>query len=164
MKKLATLQEKIPGLFTIQVRRGATELQAVSRSSGVPLALTEVLLFMAVATLVHVLITSVRKRRRDLAILKTLGFVRRQVWNAIAWQATTLTLVALALGIPIGIVIGRWVWTAFAGSIGVVPAPAVGLTIILVMIPAALIAANLIAAFPARAAARTKPALVLREE
>jgi hypothetical protein len=163
-KKLAALQKKVPGLFTIQVRRGATELQAVSRSSGVPLTLTEVLLFMAVATLVHVLVTSVRKRRRDLAILKTLGFVRRQVWTAIAWQATTLTLVALALGIPIGIVVGRWVWTAFAGSIGVVPSPAVGLTIILVMIPAALIAANLIAAFPARAAARTKPALVLREE
>jgi hypothetical protein len=163
-KKLATLQKKIPGLFTIQVRRGATELQAVSRSSGVPLTLTEVLLFMAVATLVHVLVTSVRKRLRDLAILKTLGFVRRQVWNAIAWQATTLTLVALALGIPIGIVIGRWVWTAFAGSIGVVPEPAVRITIILIMIPAALIASNLIAAFPARAAARTKPALVLREE
>jgi len=163
-KKLAVLQKKIPGLFTIQVRRGATELQAVSRSSSVPLTLTEVLLFMAVATLVHVLVTSVRKRRRDLAILKTLGFVRRQVWNAIAWQATTLTLVALVVGIPIGVVVGRWVWTAFAGSIGVVPSPAVGLTIILVMIPAALIAANLIAAFPARAAARTEAAVVLRTE
>jgi len=163
-KKLAALQKKIPGLFTIQVRRGATELQAVSRSSGVPLTLTEVLLFMAVATLVHVLVTSVRKRRRDLAILKTLGFVRRQVWNAIAWQATTLTLVALAVGIPIGVVVGRWVWTAFAGSIGVVPVPAVRLAIILIMVPVALIAANLIAAFPARAAARTEAAVVLRTE
>jgi len=163
-KKLTALQKKIPGLFTIQVRRAATELSAVSRSSGVPLTLTEVLLFMAVATLVHVLVTAVRKRRRDLAILKTIGFVRRQVRSAVAWQATTLMLVALAIGIPVGIAIGRWVWTAFAGSIGVVPAPTVRLAVVLLSIPVAIGAANLIAALPARAAAATKPALVLREE
>ena len=162
--KLANLQKKIPGLFTLQVRRAATELSAVSRSSGVPLTLTEVLLFMAVATLVHVLVTSVRKRRRDLAILKTMGFVRRQVRAAVAWQATALTIVALAIGLPIGIALGRWVWSAFAGSIGVVPAPAVRSIVIALTIPAGIVAANLIAAFPARAAAATKPALVLREE
>jgi putative ABC transport system permease protein len=162
--KLANLQKKIPGLFTIQVRRAAAELSAVSRSSGVPLTLTEVLLFMAVATLVHVLVTSVRKRRRDLAILKTIGFVRRQVRGAVAWQATSLIVVALAIGLPVGIATGRWIWTAFAGSIGVVPAPSVRLVLVLLAIPSAIIAANLIAAFPGRAAARTKPALVLRAE
>lgn len=162
--KVAALQKKIPGLFVIQVRRAATELSAVSRSSGVPLTLTEVLLFMAVATLIHVLVTSVNKRRRDLAVLKTLGFVRSQVRGAVAWQATTLTLIALAIGLPVGIAAGRWIWTAFAGSIGVVPAPSVRLLVVLLTVPAALVAANLISALPARAAAATKPALVLREE
>ena len=163
-KKLASLQDKIPGLFTIQVRRSAAELSAVSRSSGVPLTLTEVLLFMAVATLIHVLVTSVRKRRHDLAILKTLGFERRQVRSAVAWQATTLTVIALVFGLPIGIAVGRSIWTFFAGSIGVVPEPAVRLVFVLLAIPVGIIAANLIAALPARAAARTKPALVLRAE
>jgi putative ABC transport system permease protein len=163
-KKLAAIQKKIPQLFTIQVRGAATELSAVSRSSGVPLTLTEVLLFMAVATLVHVLVSSVRKRRRDLAILKTLGFVRRQVLNAVFWQGTALTVVALIFGLPIGIAIGRWVWTAFAGSIGVVPEPAVRTLLVVLAIPVAIVATNLIAALPARAAAATKPAIVLREE
>jgi len=162
--KLAALQKEIPFLFTMQVRRAATELSAVSRSSGVPLTLTEVLLFMAVATLVHVLVTSVRKRRRDLAILKTIGFVRRQVRGAVAWQATALTVMALAIGLPIGVGIGRWVWTVFAGSIGVVPAPSVRVIVIVLAVPSAILAANLIAAMPARAAALTRPALVLREE
>ena len=126
--------------------------------------MTEVLLFMAVATLVHVLVTSVQKRRRDLAILKTLGFVRRQVRGTVAWQATSLTLVALAVGFPVGIAAGRWIWTAFAGSLGVVSAPAVRVLVLILAIPIAIVAANLIAALPARAAARTKPALVLRAE
>src|SRR5205807_10279762 len=110
------------------------------------------------------LVTSVQKRRRDLAVLKTLGFVRAQVRGTVAWQATTLTLVALAVGLPIGIAAGRWIWTAFAGSIGVVSAPSVRVIVVLLAIPAAVAAANVIAALPARAAARTKPALVLRAE
>lgn len=162
--KLSALQKKIPGLFTIQVRRSATELSAVSRSSGVPLTLTEVLLLMAVATLIHVLVTSVRRRRHDLAILKSMGFVRAQVRGAVAWQATTLTLVALVLGLPTGIAIGRTIWTAFADSIGVVPEPAVRVLVMVITVPAAILVANIIAALPARAAAATKPALILREE
>ena len=163
-KKLSSLQHEIPGLFTIQVRRPAADLSAVSRSSGVPLTLTEVLLFMAIATLIHVLVTSVRKRRHDLAILKTLGFERRQVRGAVAWQATTLTVIALVFGLPVGVALGRSVWTYFAGSIGVIAAPDVRLIALLLAVPIGIAAANLIAALPARAAARTKPALVLRAE
>jgi ABC-type lipoprotein release transport system permease subunit len=57
----------------------------------------------------HTLVTSVR-RRRDLAMLKTLGFVRGQVVAAMVWQATTFAVVALALGRPLGLAAGRWPW------------------------------------------------------
>jgi predicted lysophospholipase L1 biosynthesis ABC-type transport system permease subunit len=50
----------------------------------------------------------VRRRRRDLAILKILGFRRRQVAGAVAWQATSCTMAALALGLPLGVAAGRW--------------------------------------------------------
>jgi hypothetical protein len=53
-------------------------------------------------TMAHTLITSVQRRRRDLAVLKTLGFVRGQVAATIAWQATTFAVVALCLGLPFG--------------------------------------------------------------
>jgi len=52
----------------------------------------------------------------------------------------------------------------FAAQLGVLPEPAVPLTTILIAIPAALALANLIAAAPARAAARTPSATVLRTE
>jgi hypothetical protein len=41
------------------------------RSENVPLALATLFTVTALATLVHVLITSVRRRRKDLAILRT---------------------------------------------------------------------------------------------
>jgi ABC-type lipoprotein release transport system permease subunit len=52
----------------------------------------------------------------------------------------------------------------FADQFGVVPDPVVPPYLLGMLIPLGLILANLIAIIPARAAARTKPALVLREE
>ena len=49
-----------------------------------PLALGLALVALAVGTLAQVLLTSVRRRRRDLAVLKTLGLSRRQVQAVVA--------------------------------------------------------------------------------
>ena len=98
------------------------------------------------------------------AVLAALAGARRQVGPAVAWQATTLVVVALALGVPLGLVAGRLVWRSFADELGVgagVVLPALAFTLIAV---SAVVLANLIAAFPARTAARTRPALVLRSE
>jgi len=82
----------------------------------------------------------------------------------VAWQATTLSLVALAIGVPVGIAVGRGMWTSFADQLGIVPAPAIPLLGVLLTVPATLLLANLIAFLPGRAASRVKPATVLRTE
>jgi hypothetical protein len=118
----------------------------------------------AMAALGLTLIASVRRRRRDLALLKALGFTQRQLAVSIAAQATVAALIGCVIGIPLGIVIGRELWNVFARGIDVVPAPAVpALTLVLVGI-GALVFANLVAAIPGRIAARTSTALVLRAE
>jgi putative ABC transport system permease protein len=81
----------------------------------------------------------------------------------VAWQATTLAAIALGLGIPLGIMAGRWAWWAFASDIAVVPAPVVGGWIVLA-VPLTIVLANAIAALPGRSAARTRPAAILRVE
>jgi ABC-type antimicrobial peptide transport system permease subunit len=106
----------------------------------------------------------VRRRRRDLSILKALGLDRRQVRSAVAWQASATALATLALAIPLGAITGRLIWTAFATEAGFVPAPIVDLGLLSLTIPAAILVANLIAALPARIAAGTIPAVVLRSE
>jgi predicted lysophospholipase L1 biosynthesis ABC-type transport system permease subunit len=111
----------------------------------------------------HTLLTSIRRREREFAILKTLGFVRRQVAGVVAWQATTFAASAALIGVPIGIAVGRWTWHALAGQAGVDPSVAYPL-IIPVMVPAAVVFANLLALVPARLATRTRVAQVLRSE
>ena len=58
---------------------------------------------LAVGTLTHVLLTGVRRRRRDLAVLKALGLTRAQLQGAVAWEATALAAAALLVGDPAGI-------------------------------------------------------------
>jgi ABC-type lipoprotein release transport system permease subunit len=164
--KLASLRKDVGGfLFTLQMRQPGAELAGVSKSSGLPLTLTEILLFMAAATLVHALVSAVRKRRHDLAILKTLGFSSGQVRTAVLWQASTLVVLALLIGLPAGTALGRWAWVWFVGTLGLVPSTLMPAAVILIAVVAATLAlGNLIAFLPGRSAARTKPALVLRTE
>jgi ABC-type lipoprotein release transport system permease subunit len=110
------------------------------------------------------LAASVRRRRRDLALLKALGLTRRQVAAAISWQATVAAVVGAVVGVPLGVVIGRQLWIAFAHNINAVPVPSVPVPTLIVVAVGALVFANLVAALPGRSAARTPVALVLRTE
>jgi predicted lysophospholipase L1 biosynthesis ABC-type transport system permease subunit len=150
--------------FDITRPERPTDLVNFGRVQNFPLILAGILGALAAAVLAHALISVIRRRRRDLAILKTLGFLRSQVRRTVAWQATTLVGIALALGLPIGIALGRVLWTTFANALGVVPAARVPMPIVLLAIPAGLLLANVIAARPARNAARTSPAVALRTE
>ncbi|HTZ29411.1 MAG TPA: FtsX-like permease family protein, partial [Streptosporangiaceae bacterium] len=118
----------------------------------------------AVAALFLTLFASVRRRRHDLAVLKTLGFTRRQLAATVAWQATVAAIVGSAVGIPLGIALGRWLWTAFARQIYAVPQPAVPVVAVVLLPLCALALVNLAAALPGRSAARTPAALALRAE
>ena len=108
------------------------------------------------------LAASVRRRRRDLALLKALGFTPRQLAAAVAWQATVTAVVGVVVGIPLGIVVGRELWTLFARNINAVPDPTVPVLSVFLVGLGALVFANLVAALPGRDAARTPTALVLR--
>ena len=134
------------------------------KSRGLPLILAGLFGLVALATLVHVLVTSVRRRRRDLAILRTIGFTRRQIVATIAWQATTIAVIALLIGVPLGFLVGRFTWALFADHLGVVSVPVEAWGSVAIVVPIVLILANLVAIGPAMFARRTQPAQVLRAE
>ena len=135
-----------------------------SALSAAPSLLAAGLAGGAVAALFLTLFASVRRRRQDLAVLKTIGFTRRQLAATVAWQATVAAIVGSAVGIPLGIALGRWLWTAFARQIYAVPQPAVPVLSIVLLPLCALALVNLVAALPGRSAARTPAALALRAE
>jgi FtsX-like permease family len=129
-----------------------------------PLILGLVLIVFGVATLVHALVVSVTRRRRETGLLKALGFVRRQIAFAVSWQTTTVALVGIVVGVPVGIALGRAIWQAFARNLGVLPVTVVSGWVIVAVAGGALVVANVLALGPAVAASRSRPAALLRSE
>ena len=153
-----------PQSCTVVADQRPGDIKSYASIRDTPLILGAVLALLAVATLAHVLFTGVRRRRRDLAVLKTLGLRRSQVIRVVSWQASALAAAALLVGLPLGLLAGRWAWALFAGSAGVSAQADVSVALVLAVIPAALLLANLLAAGPGWAAARISPAITLRSE
>src|SRR5262249_3808244 len=109
-----------------------------------PLILAGVLALLAIATVTHALVTAIRRRRRDLALLGTLGLTRHQVAATVQWQATTVGVAAIIVGIPLGIVAGRVAWDALANDLGTVAEPQISLLGVLLAVPVVLLVTNAI--------------------
>jgi len=118
----------------------------------------------AAAALGLTLAASVRRRRRDLAVLKTFGFTHRQLAAVVAWQASVAAVIGIVVGLPIGVALGRWLWILFAHQIFAVPQPTVPLASVVLVAIGALVLANVVAVLPGRSAARTPTAVLLRSE
>ncbi|HEY3240278.1 MAG TPA: ABC transporter permease [Acidimicrobiia bacterium] len=136
----------------------------LERVGSLPFLLAGILALGAIASLVHALAVALRRMQRDLAVLKSVGFTRRQVAATVAAQAVTLTGLGLLAGLPLGTAAGRWLWRLFAGELGVVPEPVTSIPFLLAVVPVAVLLALAVAALPARRASRLRPALVLRTE
>jgi putative ABC transport system permease protein len=129
-----------------------------------PLVLAGLLAAGAVLALVLSLAASVRRRSRELALLKALGFVRGQLIAAVLWQSLVTVAIGTVVGIPIGAAVGRFLWTRFAGELYVVPQPVISPAAVLAVAASALAVATLTAVVPGWRAARTPIATMLRAE
>jgi hypothetical protein len=139
-------------------------LANAERIAGLPLLLATAGALLAAVTFIHALVTSVRRNRRELAVCRVLGFTPRQVHAAVATQATLLALVAVAVGLPLGVVGARWGWRVMARAFGVVSGPVVPAWVVVASGLAAVAVANLAAAPPSRSTTRRRPAETLRTE
>jgi putative ABC transport system permease protein len=148
-------------VVTAQRPNGITNYASIDRT---PAVLAALLAVIGVAVLAQFIAVSARQRRRDFAILKTLGMFRRQISAITAWQVSTLTGLALLAGLPLGIAAGRWSWALFAHGLGIPAAAITPLWPVLLMVPAVILIANAVALWPGRATARLSPADVLRAE
>jgi FtsX-like permease family len=141
-----------------------SQVQAVRDVAALPLALSAFLAVLAVGAVGHALSIAVRRRRHELAVLRALGLIRWQSRLVIGTQATLLALIGLAFGIPLGIALGRVLWHAAADITPLAYHPPWAALALLLIAPLALLAANLLAAWPARRAARLHAAQILRTE
>ena len=150
--------------FTFMPAPPLEQVQAVRDVAALPLALSAFLAVLAIGAVGHALSIAVRRRRHELAVLRALGLTRRQSRLVIVTQATLLAVIGLAFGIPLGIALGRTLWRAAADMTPLAYQPPVALWALALIGPLALVAANLLAAWPARRAARLRTARILRAE
>jgi predicted lysophospholipase L1 biosynthesis ABC-type transport system permease subunit len=139
------------------------EIDHVRQIGWLPALLATLFAGLGLAAVGHALVTGVRRRRRELAVLQTLGFNRRQIRMTVAWQATTLAVVGLVVGLPLGILVGNLAWRVVADGLGVATTSVTPL-LALLLLPAVVVLLNVVAFFPANAAARARPALALAVE
>jgi ABC-type lipoprotein release transport system permease subunit len=143
----------------------AADRQSVSglgRIRLVPLLLLLGLFGLVAAAVAHVLLVSVAGYRRDVAVLRAMGFTKGQSRSSIAVHASLLALAACVIGIPLGVILGRIAWQAIAANLYVVPRPMAPLALLALLTAALVVVANLASCVPAARAVRLRPATVLR--
>ncbi len=159
---LAALSRDYPS--QVNFPRPPTDLVNFGEAVNFPLIFGLIVVLFGVATLLHMLLTSLNRRRREMGLLKSLGFVRRQIALSVSWQTTTVAAVGIVLGVPLGIAAGRLVWNAFASNLGVVADPVVTAWVAAAIAAGTLVVANLLAVGPAWVASRTRAASLLKAE
>jgi hypothetical protein len=149
---------------TAAARDAPSNVDNLDELGALPWALAAFLALLAAIATVHALVSTTRRRRRDLAVLRVLGFVGGQVRSTLRWQALTVAGVGLAVGVPAGLIAGRRLWSALADALGVVDDWSFPWLTVVLAVPAALSVAVLLAVPPGRTAARVPPGRVLRAE
>jgi hypothetical protein len=140
------------------------EIEKLRQVESLPKVLAGFLALLGAIALAHALVVGVRRRARDFAVLRAIGFRRRQVRAAVAWEAGVLTLAGALIGVPVGIVIARFAWARTARGVGVAVVDRVPLAVVLALPAAAVLLAVGIALLPARRAANLHPAEILHTE
>jgi ABC-type lipoprotein release transport system permease subunit len=138
------------------------DLESIDRVSALPELFSALLTALAALLLGHTLLTSVRRRRREFAVLEAIGFVRRQVRTTIVTHSIALVALALLIGVPAGIVAGRLSWQLFADRLGIQANAVVPFGPVVVAVVSALALGAIVAVPPAWLATRRVATLPLR--
>lgn len=140
------------------------EVINLAQLNALPRALALFLAFLAVASLIHALVVTGRARRRDLGVLRAIGFTRRQVGAVLVFTTATIVGVGVALGVPIGLVAGATGWRVVADDIYVGTDSNFPVLTIVVIAAVAVVGGFLAAGLAARVPMRIHPADALRAE
>jgi len=140
------------------------EVTNLSRLRSTPNLLLGMLLLLLGAAVVHALLVAFRARRHDVAVLQALGYRPRQVMSTSLWQATTTAVVAVMIGAPSGIIIGRWVWMLLNRQLAAAADPITPTLMILALSFGVFVLVNGLGIGPGWRAGRRPPAETLRTE
>ena len=141
-----------------------TEIDNLSQLGRLPGAISALVGAIALVALVNALVALIRRRRSDLAMLRTFGFTHRQTAVTVVVSAVTIVVIGLVVGVPVGAAVGSSIWRLTAAGAFVTTDALVRWPLVAAVAGIALVAALAAAVLPARRAARMAPAALLRTE
>ena len=100
------------------------EFDRLAEVRSLPWLLAALLGVLAIATMTSMLIVTVRRQRRDLAVLRAVGIAGGGVRRIVSVQALVVSAMGVVVGVPLGIVIGRVAWMSVARGLGAAAGPA----------------------------------------
>ncbi|HEV2070268.1 MAG TPA: FtsX-like permease family protein [Acidimicrobiales bacterium] len=165
--RVAEVEDQLRALFPTSTRSEPVEpfdLTNLGDASLLPRALGVVMAILGLGTVAHTLLSAVRRRQRELAVLKAVGFDRRQTRLVVICQALTFGAVALVVGLPLSVAAGRTAWTLAANELGIPSQPVTSFALMAIAAAALLVLLVLTALMPARLAARVSVSEVLRRD
>ena len=164
----AEVEAALEGLgyrFTRSTRPVApSEVEQVRAVHALLVALVALLALLGAMGLLHFLSTSIRRRAGDLAVLKALGFVKRDIRRSVVWQAVAAAGAGLVFGLPAGVVVGRVGWLLVVGPLDIIDDPATPWSLGALVIAASLAGAAVLGVGPGWVASRRRTVDVLRSQ
>jgi ABC-type lipoprotein release transport system permease subunit len=161
---VAAIQNTMGDDVLIATASVPVELSNLRNVRTLPLLLAGFLALLAIAAVSHVLATSARRRRQDFAILRSIGLNRRSTRAVLNAQGTSIGLVGLLVGLPLGVVIGRTGWHVVANRVPLQDVPPFALLAVVLVVPVTVFVVNALAVWPGRHVARVRPAELLHVE
>lgn len=140
------------------------EIAYVEAVRYLPFLLGGFLGLLAVGAVGHALTSAVRRRRKDVAVLRALGMTRWQCRGVVVAHASVVAVVGVVVGLPLGVALGRTLWRTVADYTPLAYHPPFAGWALLLVGPAALLVAVALATWPARNATRRGIGEVLRAE
>jgi putative ABC transport system permease protein len=150
--------------YEVSTRRPPVEIQSLDELGSLPELFALFAASVGLLAIGNGLFVAVRRRGRDLGVMRTMGFTPRQTAGTVFTMAETSAFVAAAIGIPVGVAVGGAVWSAVASRAYVATDPNVPVAQMFLLGLATLVAVGVFAVIPARRAARVRPADALRAE
>jgi ABC-type lipoprotein release transport system permease subunit len=138
-----------------------TNLQGIGR---LPLAVGALTAALAGFALAHALLVTERRTRTELATLRALGMARRGPAIVLLSAGATLAVLAVVIGVPLGIIAGRTVWGAITASAPVADHPLIQWAQVAAAVGVTALITALAAGVAAQRAHRMRLGTVLREQ
>ncbi len=159
---IESVRQDFPG--SIRAASPQADTANLARLRRVPWLIVALIGVLAAATFVHTLVTLLARRRRDLAVLAALGMRRGERRSVGVVTAVLLVAGGALIGVPGGLVLGRWFWQQVATRISIASDPRTSWGALALGPLTAVVVALVVAVFVSRRNTRGSAAALIRVE